>query len=143
MTVNRRWTLARRPMGRVAIEDFALIEEPFDAPTLRSGELLVRNRVFAIAPTIRNWLNPPGRSDRGSIPIGEAIAGMAGCGGGEHGVVACWTGGTVATVSGVVGRVGKSRRYQPSRRSSGGWSPCGVSASAGMGASHGPQLSLG
>ncbi|MCW6532745.1 NADP-dependent oxidoreductase [Sphingomonas sp. MMSM20] len=79
MTVNRRWTLARRPMGRVATEDFALIEEPFDAPTLRNGELLVRNRVFAIAPTIRNWLNPPGRSDRGSIPIGEAIAGMAGC----------------------------------------------------------------
>jgi len=79
MTVNRRWTLARRPEGRVVVDDFALVEERFDTPKLKDGELLVRNRVFAIAPTIRNWLNPPGRSDRGSIPIGEVIAGMAGC----------------------------------------------------------------
>jgi NADPH-dependent curcumin reductase CurA len=79
MTINRRWTLARRPAGPVAIGDFVLVEAPFTAPALNHGEVLVRNRVFAIAPTIRNWLNPPGRSDRGSIPIGGVIAGMAGC----------------------------------------------------------------
>ena len=79
MTVNRRWTLARRPDGQIAVDDFALLEGAFDAPVLGAGEILVRNRMFAIAPTIRNWLNPPGRSDRGSIPLGGAIAGMAGC----------------------------------------------------------------
>lgn len=79
MTVNRRWTLARRPDGQVAVDDFALVEEAFDAPTLGAGEILVRNRIFAIAPTIRNWLNPPGRSDRGSVPLGGVISGMAGC----------------------------------------------------------------
>jgi len=79
VTINRRWTLARRPDGPVAVDDFALVEAPFVPPALNEGETLVRNRVFAIAPTIRNWLNPPGRSDRGSIPIGGAIAGMAGC----------------------------------------------------------------
>jgi NADPH-dependent curcumin reductase CurA len=79
MTINRRWTLARRPDGPVAVRDFALVEAPFDMPALSEGEILVRNRVFAIAPTIRNWLNPPGRSDRGSIPIGGVISGMAGC----------------------------------------------------------------
>ncbi len=79
MTVNRRWTLARRPEGRVATDDFALVEEPLGVAALKDGEVLVRNRLFSIAPTIRNWLNPPGRSDRGSIPVGGAIAGMAGC----------------------------------------------------------------
>lgn len=78
MTINRCWTLARRPDGSVAIGDFALVEAPFVAPALNHGEVLVRNRIFAIAPTIRNWLNPPGRSDRGSIPIGGVVAGMAG-----------------------------------------------------------------
>jgi NADPH-dependent curcumin reductase CurA len=79
MTVNRRWTLARRPDGPVAVDDFVLVEAPFVAPPLNQGEILVRNRMFAIAPTIRNWLNPPGRSDRGSVPIGGVISGMAGC----------------------------------------------------------------
>ncbi len=79
MNANRRWTLARRPDGPVAVDDFALVEAPFAAPRLKNGEILVRNRLFAIAPTIRNWLNPPGRSDRGSVPIGGVISGMAGC----------------------------------------------------------------
>lgn len=79
MTTNRRWRLARRPAGRVAVEDFARDDVTFTAPELAEGELLVRNHVFAIAPTIRNWLNPPERSYRGAIPIGGIIAGMAGC----------------------------------------------------------------
>jgi NADPH-dependent curcumin reductase CurA len=79
MTVNRRWTLAQRPDGPVKVEDFALVEAPFVALRLKDGEILVRNRMFAIAPTIRNWLNPPGRSDRGSVPIGGVISGVAGC----------------------------------------------------------------
>lgn len=79
MTRNRRWTLARRPVGRVSIEDFELAEEPFAAPELCEGEILVRNRMFGIAPTIRNWLGASGQSQRGAIAIGDTIAGMAGC----------------------------------------------------------------
>jgi len=76
---NRSWTLARRPDGAVAVDDFALVESTFGAPALAEGEILVRNRIFAVAPTIRNWLNDPGESYRGSIPIGGTIGGMAGC----------------------------------------------------------------
>jgi NADPH-dependent curcumin reductase CurA len=76
---NRRWTLASRPEGSVAASDFAMVEEDMPAPALADGEVLVRNHMFAVAPTIRNWLNAPGESYRGSIPIGGTIAGMAGC----------------------------------------------------------------
>lgn len=79
MTINRRWTLTRRPMGRVAVRDFALVESHFVAPALAEGEILVRNRIFAIAPAIRNWLGASGQSQRGAIAIGDTIAGMAGC----------------------------------------------------------------
>lgn len=40
--------------------------------------MFVRNRIFSCAPTIRNWLNPPGQSYRGSIDIGEPIRGLVG-----------------------------------------------------------------
>ena len=58
MTRNRRWTLAKRPSGKLAEGDFALCEEELGRPQLRPGEVLVRNRMFAVAPTIRNWLKP-------------------------------------------------------------------------------------
>ena len=35
--------------------------------------------MFAIAPTIRNWLGGSGQRQRGSVAIGGTIAGMAGC----------------------------------------------------------------
>ena len=79
MTRNRRITLAARPDGAVKASDFALVEEPFTPPALRDGEVLVRNHMFAVAPTIRNWLNDSGASYRGSIPIDATIAGMAAC----------------------------------------------------------------
>lgn len=76
--VNKVWTLASRPEGRVSVADFAMVEVPLDAEALADGQVRVRNRLFAVAPTIRNWLNPPERAYRGSIPIGGAILGMAG-----------------------------------------------------------------
>jgi len=78
MSVNRRWTLATRPNGPVKAGDFALVSEQFAQPVLKAGEVLVRNHLFSIAPTIRNWLNDGG-SYRGSIPIGGTIAGMTAC----------------------------------------------------------------
>lgn len=77
MMLNRSWLLGRRPDGAVAAADFAYHEEPFTAPALAEGEILVKSRIFSCAPTIRNWLNAPGRSYRGSIGIGEPIRGMA------------------------------------------------------------------
>ena len=47
-------------------------------PELAPGEVLVRNRIISCAPTIRNWLNEPGRSYRGAIAIGEPIRGLTG-----------------------------------------------------------------
>lgn len=79
MTRNRRWTLRSRPSGPVSADDFALVEAEFTFPELAEGELLVRNHLFAVAPTIRNWLGEPGKSYRGSIALGGTIPGMAGC----------------------------------------------------------------
>ena len=58
--------------------DFACREHAFAPPTLSAGEVLVRNRIFSCAPTIRNWLNPPGRSYRAAIGIGDPIRGLVG-----------------------------------------------------------------
>lgn len=77
MSLNRTWVLARRPEGPVAASDFAYREEDYAAPDLADGEILVRTLIFSCAPTIRNWLNPPGRSYRGAIGVGEPIRGMA------------------------------------------------------------------
>ncbi|WP_068088853.1 NADP-dependent oxidoreductase [Novosphingobium rosa] len=77
MSVNRSWVLAHRPEGAVAATDFGFREEAFTPSDLAQGEILVRSRIFSCAPTIRTWLNPPGRSYRGAIEIGEAIRGMA------------------------------------------------------------------
>lgn len=75
--VNRRWLLARRPQGKATTDDFAYDEGPFAMPDLAEGQILVRTRVFSCAPTMRNWMNEPGRSYRASIGLGEPIIGVA------------------------------------------------------------------
>ena len=77
-TVNRAWTLASRPKGQVRIDDFLLVTGPRDTTELADGDIRVRNRLFAVSPTIRNWLNPIGNVGRGSIPLGGVIMGMTG-----------------------------------------------------------------
>jgi len=77
VTVNRSWVLAHRPEGAVAVSDFEYREDACVPPELAEGEILVGSRIFSCAPTIRNWLNAPGRSYRGSIGIGQPIRGMA------------------------------------------------------------------
>lgn len=74
---NRRWLLARRPQGKATLGDFAYDEQPFTPPDLAEGEVLVRTRVFSCAPTMRNWMNEPGRSYRASIGLGEPIIGVS------------------------------------------------------------------
>lgn len=70
---NRQWILVRRPQGPATLADFELREsEPAPGP-LRPGEVLLRNRMFLCAPTMRNWMEPPGNSLYPSIPLGAAV----------------------------------------------------------------------
>ena len=72
---NRQWRLARRPQGISQPEDFELVEDGGMPDAPREGEVLVNNRAFLCAPTIRNWMDPPGNSLYPSIGIGEVILG--------------------------------------------------------------------
>jgi NADPH-dependent curcumin reductase CurA len=72
---NRRWLLRSRPVRNVAAGDFELQPEPLQAPSLQPGQVLVRNRAFLCAPTLRNWLNEAGPSSRVTIGLGESIRG--------------------------------------------------------------------
>lgn len=72
--INRRITLARRPVGLPVADDFLAVTAPLtDLPT---GTMLVRNRVFAIDAAIRGFLD-----DRPSylppVALGAPVRGMA------------------------------------------------------------------
>lgn len=71
--VNRRITLARRPVGLPVRQDFAFEESPLEP--LEPGQMRVRNRVLAMDPAIRGFLD-----DRPSylppVALGETIRGM-------------------------------------------------------------------
>lgn len=73
MSDGRRIVLARRPQGIPVAEDFAV--EAAALPELGDGEMLVRNRVFAIDAAIRGFLD-----DRPSylppVALGETVRGM-------------------------------------------------------------------
>ncbi|MDB6001725.1 MAG: NADP-dependent oxidoreductase, partial [Rhizobacter sp.] len=79
-TVNRQWLLRRRPQGPATVADFEYRETQVPgAHDLAPGELLLRNRAFLCAPTMRNWMEPPGNSLYPSLPIGEPVMAPAGC----------------------------------------------------------------
>jgi len=77
-TINRQWLVSRRPAGKVTPQDFTYREQPFTPPTLTEGQVLLRNRIFACAPVMRNFMNEPGPSSRVSIPLGEPMIGPVG-----------------------------------------------------------------
>ena len=72
---NRQWLLARRPAGSVKLDEFEYVETDMPEPDLQPGEILVRNLAFHLAPTMRNWINPPGRSYRASVDLGTPVRG--------------------------------------------------------------------
>lgn len=72
--INRQWRLARRPQGLSVLEDFEFVEDG-GMPEPGEGEIVVNNGAFLCAPTIRNWMDPPGNSLYPSIGIGEVIMG--------------------------------------------------------------------
>ncbi|MDG2272770.1 MAG: NADP-dependent oxidoreductase [Halioglobus sp.] len=73
---NRQWRLARRPQGLSSSEDFKFTKDD-NIPVAREGEIIVHNRAFLCAPTIRNWMDPPSNSLYPSIGIGEVVLGPA------------------------------------------------------------------
>lgn len=76
-TVNRQWRLARRPSGNAVPKDFEYVETDYTMASPGDGEIVVNNRAFLCAPTIRNWMDPPGNSLYPSIDLGQVIMGPA------------------------------------------------------------------
>jgi NADPH-dependent curcumin reductase CurA len=71
---NRQWLLHRRPSGMIHSDDFEYRETDIPAPSvLRPGEVLLRNRIFLCAPTMRNWMGEKGNSLYPSIPLGDPV----------------------------------------------------------------------
>lgn len=102
--LNRQLLLARHPKGRVAAEDFRLVETPL--PALVAGQVQVRTVYLSIDPTMRVWLHPidtylpmiqPGEVFRAiaigvveasrheGLAVGALVQGLWGCQ--EHAVV--------------------------------------------------------
>ncbi len=71
--VNRQWLLRARPSGHLRMDDFEYREVPMPSTPLAPGEMRVRNVVFLCAPTMRNWMDPPGNSFYPSIPLGQPV----------------------------------------------------------------------
>lgn len=72
---NRQWLLARRPNGLSVPDDFLFRVEDYVPPELADGEILIQNMAFLCAPTIRNWMDPPGNSFFPSIALGDPVRG--------------------------------------------------------------------
>ena len=70
--VNRKFTLAARPVGYPKPSDFDLVTEPIATPD--DGEVLVRTNYLSVDPYMRGRMN-----DRASyapnVQIGEAMVG--------------------------------------------------------------------
>lgn len=71
--VNRRWLLKQRPDGALKSSDFEYVEHELPSGELKPDEILVRNVAFLCAPTMRNWMDPPGNSLYPSIPLGQPV----------------------------------------------------------------------
>ena len=71
--INRQWRLARRPTGPATPADFEYREDDYAIPALDDGQVLLRNHVFLCAPTMRNWMDPPGNSLYPSIALGDPV----------------------------------------------------------------------
>lgn len=75
---GRQWILARRPQGRLRPDIFELQPQPAPDTPLAPGEIDVALRLFLCAPTMRNWMDPPGNNLYPCAPLGEAMLAVAG-----------------------------------------------------------------
>lgn len=72
--VNRRYTLAARPVGLPKASDWNFEHLPVTPP--EAGELLVRIRYISLDPAMRGWMNE-GRSYIRPVAIGETMRAYA------------------------------------------------------------------
>jgi len=72
VTVNRRWTLAARPVGEPTESDFVLEEAPVPQPA--EGEVLVRTRWLSLDPYMRGRMSEA-RSYARPVQLGEVMTG--------------------------------------------------------------------
>ncbi len=70
---NKTWVLRKRPQKKLAEGDIELVEGEYPNSALEPGEVRVKNLMFSVAPTMRNWLNAPERSYRASVEIGGSL----------------------------------------------------------------------
>ncbi|HWU25129.1 MAG TPA: NADP-dependent oxidoreductase [Rhizomicrobium sp.] len=80
MPINRQWLLKRRPQGKLSPADFEYRETEMPDPTgtLEPGELLIRNRLFACAPAMRNALDQSGNGVFPPMELGTPVVSPAG-----------------------------------------------------------------
>jgi len=70
-TINRRWLVARRPVGAVKPDDFSYAEGPVPSP--KDGEILVRTLYFGYDAAQRFWLTEQGAGYLPPIKLGEVM----------------------------------------------------------------------
>ena len=66
---NRQWLLAERPQGIIKESDFHWNET--SVPTLKDGQVLVRNLAFSFDPTQRGWMSMD--TYMPAIPLGQTM----------------------------------------------------------------------
>lgn len=74
---NRQWLLKRRPQGALSLEDFEYREVEMPGEDLKEGEVLVHNVAFLCAPTMRNWMDPPGKNLHPTTELGEPVIALS------------------------------------------------------------------
>jgi hypothetical protein len=71
--INRQCVLVRRPERHLKVSDFAFQQSEISLDRPAPGEIIVKNMMFLHAPTMRNWMDPPGNSLYPSIPLDVAV----------------------------------------------------------------------
>lgn len=69
-TRNRRFLLAKRPVGAVRREDFTYEEVATEQPA--EGEILVKNLYLSLDPAMRGWMNE-GKSYIAPVALGQVM----------------------------------------------------------------------
>ena len=114
MPVNRRFTLARRPVGMPVEADFALISQ--DTPPLAEGEFLVRNHYASLDPAMRGWMDdkpsymPPIAL---GAPISASVLGVVAQSANPDFPVGTWAAGFGGIEEYTLHRRGAGRRIDP------------------------------
>lgn len=72
-SISRQWVLARRPTGKVCLEDFSLEKETLGS--VPPGFVHVRMLAFANAPAMREWMDDDSEGTAPPMSIGEPVRG--------------------------------------------------------------------